>query len=80
MDVISFSPIPSIKPINEPNPDLNAPVESFPAMASLMTAPANAPRIIPTGEKMIPTIIPMVAPHIPALVPPNFFAPQIGMR
>ena len=66
------------KPTNEPIPALMACFKSvFVINNSPITAPINGPSKIPiTGITKGPIISPIVLPHIPAFVPPNFFTPM----
>lgn len=65
------------KPTSDPIPDFSAALNSdFVTNNSPMTAPKNGPIKIPTtGIINGPTNKPIVLPHIPAFVPPNFFTP-----
>jgi len=67
--------------MNEPKADLNALFVSWLLLInSPASAPTNGPTMIPKGgKKNSPATSPMVAPHTPALVPPNFLVPQIGI-
>lgn len=64
-------------PISEPMPDLTASWNCcLSTNNSPMTAPKNGPSKIPAkGKTNGPIINPIVLPHIPALLPPNFFTP-----
>ena len=76
----SLIPVVRINPTKEPRADLSAlsPVPSA-AIYSPINAPANGPIIIPNGGTIKShTIIPIVDPVTPALVPPYFFVHQIG--
>lgn len=68
----------------EPRKPINDPIEAFNATGeavllktvSPIKAPANAPNRKPKGIGLIiPTTKPIVVPHAPALLPPNFLVP-----
>ena len=80
MHKINFKPTPNIKPMNVPNADLKDFLYDVPAIISPINAPKNGQSIIPSGIKNKPAIMPIAAPHTPAAVPPNFFAPSDGTR
>ena len=62
-----------------PTPALNDLSQSKPSIFSNNTAPKKQPKIDPKGIGMNnPTNIPINAPVIPILVPPNFFTPKDG--
>lgn len=66
-------------PTNDPKPVFIAWLNSvLVTKSSPMTAPRNGPIKMPaTGITKGPIIKPIVLPHIPAFVPPNFFTPII---
>lgn len=78
MQAITFISTPVKNPIKLPNPALKDDLSSRPVIISPITAPRNGITIRPMGAKKMPAITPIPAPHIPALEPPNFFAPHIG--
>ena len=79
-EAISFNTVPAINPTKEPNPDLSAAPESFPAVNSPTTAPTNGQIIMPNGGKnKKPAKRPITLPQTPRLLPPNFFVPHTGI-
>jgi len=65
-EAISFNPVPSKNPANEPIPAVMACPAPLPFISSPIIAPASGPRIRPAGgKKKIPANIPIPAPHIP---------------
>ena len=72
----------------EPRKPINDPIAALKAAGPLlllktvspMNAPTNGPMRMPKGiGAIIPTINPIVVPHMPALLPPNFLVPKTGI-
>ena len=79
-DAIILSPEPNMKPINVPTADFNAPpMLLFSWSHSARKAPKRLHGIIPIGVRNNPKIIPMVAPVLPAFVPPASFVNRAGI-
>src|SRR5690606_32935452 len=68
---IIFSSDPNRKPTNDPSAARRPCPDCLLAIISPKKAPINGPSTIPQGGTNIPTIRPMVHPHIPYLLPPN---------
>lgn len=73
--------VPPTNPINDPQAERKAISLPRPPNNSPINAPTKGPIIKEIGPKIgvkIPNINPMVLPHLPHLLPPNFCVPQIG--
>lgn len=75
-----FKNDPSKNPTKEPTAAFNDLCASCPATNSPTKAPTNGPIITPHGPIQKAAMKPIVHPHAPYFVPPNFLVPQIGIR